>query len=108
MPVGAFIFFELGEFERAAALIVPSAASPWADAEAYFAGVYYFLQQPDKMNFYWDKFLATYRRLISHGRDFATTEACDWLMKINSHREKDNLQIFLEFISKGNLQKHFT
>lgn len=108
MPVGAFIFFELGEFEKAASFIVPSASSPWADAEAYFAGVFYFLQQPDKMKIYWDKFLATYRRLISQGKDFTTAEACNWLMKINPHREKDNLQRFLEFISEGNVQKHFS
>lgn len=105
MPIGAFILFELSEFEKAASLIVPSSFSHWADSEAYYAAVYYYLRQYDKMQLYWNKFLATYRRLISHGKDFSIEEACEWLMKINPHRHKDNLEIFLEFISDGSFKK---
>ncbi len=104
--IGSFIFFELGEYEKAASLIVQSKNAKWADAEAYYAATYYHLQQYDKMQTYWETFLDTYHKLINHGKNFTQHEAIEWLIKINPHKNKTNLESFLKFISNGSLEKY--
>ena len=94
LAVGTFIFFELGDFRKAESLIVHSKASHWADAEAYNAANYYYLHEYDKMEAHWERFLETYRKLISRGKEFTTTEAIEWLIKINPHRNRSNLHDF--------------
>ncbi len=101
LAVGTFIFFELGDFQKAESLIVHSKASHWADAEVYNAANYYYLREYDKMEAHWKLFLETYRKLISRGKEFTTEEAIEWLMKINPHKKRSNLQDFFQFISDG-------
>jgi TolB-like protein/Tfp pilus assembly protein PilF len=101
LAVGTFIFFELGDFQKAESLIVHSKASHWADAEVYNAANYYYLREYDKMEAHWKLFLETYRKLISRGKEFTTAEAIEWLMKINPHRKRSNLHDFFQFISDG-------
>ena len=103
MPYGALIFFEKGEFEKAASLIVRGHTPLWADAEAYFAAIYYYLEQFDKMKMHWDNFLSTYRKLISKGKEFDNEDPHRWLLTINPHKHQSNLERFLQFISKGNV-----
>jgi TolB-like protein len=102
LGMGAFIFFESGDFQKAESLVVHSKALKWADAEAYNAAIYYYLRDYEKMNVHWKLFLDNYRRLISRGKEFTTQETIDWLMKINPHRKKSNLSDFFQFISEGN------
>ena len=108
LRLGGFIYFELGEFEKAASFITPYQAgkSMIADTDAYCAATYYYLRQYDKMEFYWNAFLNIYRRLISKGKDFDQQEAIDWLLKLNPHRSKTNMEEFLQFISKGQFEKY--
>ncbi len=103
--IGAFVLFEAGDFNKAAELSRHVHNNKWADAEAYYAGVFYYLQDYDKMNFHWNKFLENYRRLISKGKDFTQQEACEWVLEINPHKKKSNLEGFLQFISKGTIEK---
>lgn len=98
-PYGIFIFFELGEFEKAEALLRYNPTVKIADADAYYAAIYYYLKQPEKMHRYWNIFLDVYRRLISKGQDFTAQEAIEWINKINPYRYKTNLNEFLRFIS---------
>lgn len=98
-PYGIFIFFELGEFEKAASMLRHNPNIKIADAEAYYAAIYYYLDQPEKMQQYWKLFRETYRRLISKGNDFTDQEAIDWINKINPYRRKTNLNEFLRYIS---------
>jgi len=80
----------------------------WADYNAYCAAIFYYLQQFDKMQTYWNNFLATYRRLISYGNDFTEEEAINWVSKVNPHKNATNLEAFLKFISNGSsIVKHF-
>lgn len=102
---GVFIYFELGEYEKAASLIQPNKKAKIADIEAYYAAIYYYLQQPDKMHLYWNLFLETYRKLISKGKDFTWQEAIDWIMKIGPYRYKTNLDEFFRHISNGYFEK---
>ncbi|HSI74591.1 MAG TPA: hypothetical protein VK957_01795, partial [Lunatimonas sp.] len=55
---------------------------------------------------YWNAFLGVYDRLIAKGQDFEQQEAIDWILKLNPHRYKTNLEEFLCFISKGSFEKY--
>lgn len=101
LAIGAFIFFEKGDFHRAEKLIVHTKRSSWADAEAYNAGIYFHLGQFDKMNEHWQMFLDTYRRLISKGADFKQQDAIEWLIVINPHRSESKLHEFLNYLTNG-------
>lgn len=106
--LGGVMYFELGEYEKAASFIKhPSIRNPGiADKNAYCAAVFYHLKQYDEMQKHWNDFLDTYRRLISKDRDFDQQEAIDWVLKLNPHRYKTNLEEFLQFISKGSFEKY--
>lgn len=103
LRLGGFIYFELGDYEKAASFIEHHqiGRAMIADTDAYCAAIFYHLQQYDKMHTYWHAFLDAYRRLISKGKDFDQQEAINWLLKLNPHRHGSNLEKFLQFISNG-------
>lgn len=98
-PYRIFIFFELGEFEKAAALLRQKPNVKIANADAYYAAIYYYLQQPEKMLEYWNAFLEVYRRLIAKGKDFTTQEALAWMNQIIPYRNETKLNEFLSHIT---------
>ena len=98
-PYRIFIFFELGEFEKAAALLRQNPHVKIANADAYYAAIYYYLKQPDKMLEYWNAFLEVYRRLIAKGKDFTTQEAIEWMNQIIPYRYETKLNEFLRYIT---------
>jgi TolB-like protein/tetratricopeptide (TPR) repeat protein len=102
--IGVFIYFRHGDYEKAASLIKPNQKAKIANADAYYAAIYYYLQQPERMQFYWNLYIETYRKLISKGNDFTAQEAIDWITKINPYRYKTNLDEFLQFISNGSFR----
>ncbi len=106
--LGGFIYFELGDYEKAASYIEyhQIGKAKIADTDAYCAATFYYLQQYDKMQTYWHAFLDIYRNLINKGKDFDEQEAIDWLLKLNPHRRKSNLEGFLRFISQGSFQEY--
>ncbi len=105
-PYGALLYFELGQFEKAATLILPNQRMRVADADAYYAAIYYNLQQYDKMHMHWNGFLETYRRLITKGRDFPAIQAANWIMQIHPYKHKTNLEPFLRYISNGSFTRN--
>jgi TolB-like protein/Tfp pilus assembly protein PilF len=106
--IGGFIYFELGEYEKAASFIEhnPIGQASIADSDAYCAAVFYHLKQYDKMQYHWNIYLGIYRKLISKGQDFEQQEAIDWILKLNPHRHKTHLEEFLQFISQGSFEKY--
>jgi len=106
LGTGTVIFFESGDFQKAESLIVHSKTSQWADAEAYNAAIYYYLKDYEKMTFHWNLFLDTYRRLISRGNEFTTQEVIEWLLKINPHRKRSNLEDFCQFVNDGSVRSN--
>lgn len=102
--IGIFIYFRHGDYEKAASLIRPNQRAKIANADAYCAAIYYYLQQPERMQHYWNLYLETYRKLISKGKDFTSQEAIDWITKINPYRYKTNLDEFLQHISNGSFE----
>lgn len=105
--LGGFLYFELGEYEKAESFIEHHQVGKarLADTDAYCAATYYYLQQYDKMQTYWNAFLDTYRILISKGKEFTDRDAIDWLLKLNPHRHGSKLEGFLQAISKGSFQQ---
>ncbi|MCC6410472.1 MAG: hypothetical protein IT270_02360 [Saprospiraceae bacterium] len=108
LRIGIFIYFELGEYEKAASVITHhhKGKAMIADTDAYCAAIYYHLNQYDKMQFYWNAFLDVYRKLMSKGEDFDQQEAIDWLLKLNPHKQQTNMEAFLRFISKGQFENY--
>ncbi|HLW50691.1 MAG TPA: hypothetical protein VKZ78_06930, partial [Sphingobacteriaceae bacterium] len=106
--IGGFIYFELGDYEKAASFIEKDqmGKAAIADSDAYCAAIFYHLKQYDKMQAYWNAFLGVYKKLIAKGRDFEQQEAIDWILKLNPHRYKTNLEEFLRFISEGSFEKY--
>lgn len=99
--VGSFIFFELGEFEKAASYVVHADDAKYADSDAFYAAIYYYLDDHSKMKLHWDAFLGSYHKIVRHGKDYSVQEAIEWLMKVNPFKFRTNLEPFLEFISNG-------
>lgn len=106
LRIGGFIYFELGEYEKAASFIKhrPNGIAKIADTDAYCAAIYYHLGQYEQMQSYWNSYLETYRILIAKGKDFDPQDAIDWIFKLNPHRHVSHLEDFLKFISKGSFQ----
>jgi tetratricopeptide (TPR) repeat protein len=104
---GGFLYFEMGEYEKAESFIDHHQAGKTriADTDAYCAATYYYLQQYDKMQTYWNAYLDTYSRLRSKGKPFTDQDAIEWLLKLNPHRYGSKLEGFLQAISKGSFQK---
>jgi hypothetical protein len=95
------MYFELGEFEKAASLIKRGPHVKMADADAYYAAVYYYLGQHEKMRLYWNYFLEIYRKLFKKENDFDVQEAIDWIVKIGPYRYKTKMEAFLRHIGDG-------
>jgi TolB-like protein/Tfp pilus assembly protein PilF len=106
LRLGGFIYFELGEYEKAASFIKhkPNGNAKIADTDAYCAAIYYHLGQYEQMQTYWNSYLESYRNLISKGKDFEQEEAIEWIFKLNPHRYGSHLEEFLRYISKGSYQ----
>jgi TolB-like protein/tetratricopeptide (TPR) repeat protein len=101
-PYAVFIYFEKGDFEKAATMIRHLHNWKWADAEVYFAATYYYLQRFEKMREYWDLFIETYGRLIAKGKPVDIQEAIGWIRKINPHKNGgSHLEDFLHFMEQG-------
>ncbi|OQP58355.1 tetratricopeptide repeat protein [Niastella populi] len=66
---GVFMYFSTGDYEKAASLIQPNQKAKVADADAYYAAIYYYLNQPDRMHHFWNLYLENYRRLISKAKN---------------------------------------
>lgn len=108
LRLGGFIYFELGEYEKAASFIKhkPIGNAKIADTDAYCAAIYYHLGQYEQMQSYWKSYLETYRRLIAKGKDFDHQDAIEWILKLNPHRHISHLEEFLIFIGGGRFQKY--
>ncbi|PWT95421.1 MAG: hypothetical protein C5B52_17910 [Bacteroidetes bacterium] len=104
-PFGSLIYFELGQFEKAASLIVLSQGTKWADAEAFHAAIYHYLQEPEKSKRHWNLFIETYGKLIAKGQSFTDKDASDWLLKINPFRKKSYLEGFLNYVNNENIRE---
>ncbi|HSK13143.1 MAG TPA: hypothetical protein VK907_07995 [Phnomibacter sp.] len=102
MFYGAFIYFEKGDFEKAATMVVKHWRTKWADADVYNAAIHYYMGHYEKMQDSWTEYLNTYRRLIAKDAAFREQDAIDWLRKINPYKDDNNrLEGFLRFMERG-------
>jgi tetratricopeptide (TPR) repeat protein len=103
--IGSFIYFEAGDFKTAATLAIQSTGAKFADTDAYYAAMYYFLDEKEKMEDHWNKFLETYKVQHVQLKEHSARGAIEWLFQINPHRHASKLEPFLEYITSGSLDR---
>lgn len=96
--IGAFIHFELGEFERARSIALKSASSQFMDTEAYYAAAYYFLDEKAKMKEHWSKFLTAFKTKISRNVKATNKDAIEWMKRINPYKNTPRIAEFWNYI----------
>jgi tetratricopeptide (TPR) repeat protein len=101
-PTAAFILFEAGEFEQAREMALKTNYLPWVDTPAYFAGIYYSLGEMEQSEKYWQQFMDTFTEKINYGKPAKPGEAIEWMIGVNPHRHKSNMEPFWRFKSDGN------
>lgn len=99
LPTGALIFFEQGDYAQAVALGEKvSDLYVWTDFPALLAAAYYQLSQFDKMEAYWAKYLAVFKKNIKKGKDASPAEAVAWLQEVNPFKVKSRMEPFWNHI----------
>jgi len=106
---GGFIYFEKGNYEKAASMFNSFPSGRWADAEVFYAATHYYLEQNEYMKAGWNRFMETYERLISKGKPFSIHEATNWIRTINPHKfGNSHLERFLKFIENDDVEEKIT
>ncbi len=101
--IGAFVHFELGEYEEAKRLAWQSVVLGFLDADAFFAATFHYLGDDDQMRQHWARFLTLFKKKIKQGEDASAEEAILWMKKINPYRYSSHMEPFWAFISDTTL-----
>ncbi|MBA4056157.1 MAG: hypothetical protein C0490_15690, partial [Marivirga sp.] len=96
--MGAFIAFELGEFEKCISLGSKSYA-PWVDFHAIMAAAHFGNGDHENMNRCWQDFLNEFQKKILKGEEYDPQEALQWVINVSPYKEKSNYEPFWKFIS---------
>ena len=101
---GAFIKFELGDFEAAIKLggHNPKGAG-WIDFPAYMAAAHFHLGNLDKMQHNWQDFLEAFQAKINQEKVADSVAALEWMMTVNPFKGTTQLTAFWEHINQGKL-----
>jgi TolB-like protein/Tfp pilus assembly protein PilF len=98
---GAFIYFELGQFDRSIELgLKTPVESVWIDLPVYMAAAHFHTEQEEKMFHYWEIYLKLFQKKIIKDAEPILDEAIRWVKSINPFKKKTNLTPFLDFIGK--------
>ena len=100
-PIGGFALFELGETQKALALSIRSHSNTWVDAMALYAAAYFDLKDFEKMQKYWQEYLAIHKRTIRNGGECGEQDAIQWMINVNPFKGKTRLQPFWDYMQKG-------
>jgi tetratricopeptide (TPR) repeat protein len=95
---GSFIYFELGEYEKALELLPANNKFPWLDMPGFIAASYYMMGNKEKMQEYWENFISSFREKINNGKACTSIEAVEWMMRINPYKKKSNIFEFWNYI----------
>jgi len=104
IPIGAFINFELGEYDKAVALAVKTRIRRWVDTDAFYAAIYFHLGDFDQMLNHWSAFISAFNKTINKGNEATTEEAVAWMMNINPYKHETNLLPFWDHITNRKIK----
>lgn len=99
---GSFIYFELGQFEKAIEIAKKvKLESTWVDFPVFMAASYFHLSNFEKSKEYWDMFLHKFKNHIHGGKEPSEKDALEWQISVNPYKSKTNLRSFWEYIAKN-------
>lgn len=102
LGAGAFIQFELGNFEEALRLGERhDSKMGWVDFPAIMAAASYYLKEFDKSRQYWDEFVCGFQQKIKQGQAATTQEALQWTIDVSPYKTHTHLRTFWEYIGAG-------
>ncbi|MCL6266078.1 tetratricopeptide repeat protein [Flagellimonas myxillae] len=100
-PHASFIYFELGDFEKSVEFAEKvKDSSVWTDFTAYVAAAYYHLSRFDKMQSYWDKYIALHKKNINKGKENTKEQALQWQIMVNPYKSNSNLEPFWDYMGR--------
>jgi TolB-like protein/tetratricopeptide (TPR) repeat protein len=103
---GSFVYFEMGEFEKAVELAEQQEISEvFIDFSAYQSAMYFHLGDFEKMTASWQTFVEIFSQTISGGRPSDPQTALEWMINVNPYRGETQLMPFWEHISKVDLDE---
>lgn len=99
---GAFIYFEMGDYDSAIALAEKhEIGQGWVDFPAYQAAAYYLKGDLGKMRENWQLFLCNFSQKINGGRPADTHAALQWMINVNPYRGDTQLKPFWEYMGRS-------
>ncbi|RDY61686.1 tetratricopeptide repeat protein [Flagellimonas nanhaiensis] len=108
-PHGSFIYFELGDYKKSIEYVEKvKNTTCWTDFSAYAAAAYYYLSDHEKVNFYWDMYIAAYKKNIAKGKEVSLKDALEWQHMVNPYKVKSNLEPFWEHMGSKKSSANYT
>lgn len=99
---GAFIYLELGQFEKSLEIAKKiDLDTAWVDFPVFMAAAYYHLSNFEKAKIYWDIFIKNFKNHIHRGKVPTEKEALEWQIQINPFKGKNNLREFWNYIANN-------
>lgn len=100
LTYGAFIYFELGEFEKTISIAKKiKIRETWVDFPAFIAAAYFHLNDFESANKYWKMYLEMFKNHIQREGQFTEEDALKWQINISPYKETTNLKEFWKYIS---------
>ncbi|MGC9353648.1 MAG: tetratricopeptide repeat protein [Mariniphaga sp.] len=98
--MGAFIQFELKNFEKCIELGQKVDRASWIDFDAFMAAANFHMGRLVQMKSGWQKYLQKFsKRFNEHGQDLES-KALNWMKEINPYKGKSPMHDFWDYISK--------
>lgn len=99
--MGAFIQFELGNFEKCIELGQKVDRASWIDFDAFMAAAHFHLGDFSQMKLYWTTFLQKFRNKAPGNSQHTENEAINWMKEINPYKGESPMHKFWEYISEN-------
>lgn len=103
---GAFIQFELGNYDEAIALgLKHQLGKGWVDFPAFMAAAAYMKGDLEKVDYYWQEYLLQFTQKINQGKPADTQTALQWIFDVNPYRDPSHLKPFRDYMGRGTMQR---
>ena len=99
--LGAFIFFELGQYEKARTLASKTTRRRWVDTDAFYAGIYFHVGDLEAAQRHWQLFIEAFQSAINDGVRATNQEAVEWMKNVNPYKHQSKLVPFWNYITNN-------